>query len=186
MTKYLSVLDNINRTEDRAIPMDALRALCRSLDLKNAQTYMEGGNIVFESDEVDAGDKISDAISAAIKEHYKIDVTVITRSLAKMEAVLKANIYAKIHRTDIKSLFVTFLRDVPNEADVERLKNQSFPPDEFDIVDSDVFLHCFGKYETTKLNNAFFEAELGQKAVSRQWKTLTKMIDLAKRIEKEW
>jgi len=98
---------------------------------------------------------------------------------------IKANPFAKIYRTDTKSLHLTMLLEAPDEDSLERMAKVSSPPDEFTIVDNDVFLHCFGKYEDSKLNTHYFEDELGIMGATRKWQIVTKLVDTAKRVEKE-
>ncbi len=47
-------------------------------------------------------------------------------------------------------------------------------------MEKEVFIYCEGKYHLTKISNTFFEKNLKTPATSRNWKTVTKILDLAK------
>jgi uncharacterized protein (DUF1697 family) len=74
---------------------------------------------------------------------------------------------------------VNFLTDKPGRERVAALDPASGSPDEFAIVGRDVYVHCPKGYGRTKLNNAFFERKLGTTGTTRNWKTVTKLSELA-------
>ena len=53
--KYISLLRGINVSGQKKIKMDALRDLYRGLGYTNIISYIQSGNVLFESDEHDSG-----------------------------------------------------------------------------------------------------------------------------------
>jgi uncharacterized protein (DUF1697 family) len=49
------------------------------------------------------------------------------------------------------------------------------------VVGRDVYLFCPEGYGRTKLSNAFFEKHLSSEATTRNWKTVTTLVSMAKR-----
>ena len=49
MTKYISILRGINVGGKRKILMVDLKELYKSLDFENVITYIQSGNVIFES-----------------------------------------------------------------------------------------------------------------------------------------
>jgi len=47
------------------------------------------------------------------------------------------------------------------------------------IIDKEVFVCCDGKYSSSKLTNQFFESKLKVRATTRNWKTVSKLIEIA-------
>ena len=47
MQTYISILRGINVSGHRLIKMDALKALCTNLNFKDAQTYIQSGNTIY-------------------------------------------------------------------------------------------------------------------------------------------
>ena len=65
MSVVIAMLRGVNVGGNNRIKMEDLRALFATLKLRDAQTYVQSGNIIFRSDERDAAKlarKIEDAI----------------------------------------------------------------------------------------------------------------------------
>ena len=165
--------------------MDDLLNLYRELGYTNVQNFLDGVNVLFEGDGSETEQEISTKITDSIEKKFGFRVPVIARTVKNVELSIKANPFAKIYRTDTKSLHLTMLSEVPSDKKLEEMEKVSSPPDEFTIVEKDVFLHCFGKYEDSKLNTHFFEDKLDVMAATRKWQIVTKLVDTAKRVEKE-
>ena len=76
-------------------------------------------------------------------------------------------------------LHVTFLAEKPDVARVRELDPERAEPDEFKVVGQEIYLHCPNGYGRSKLTNAYFEKKLGVAATTRNWKTVTKLAELA-------
>jgi len=63
----------------KAVPMAELRALAEDLGWKNAQTYIQSGNLVFDASTAAA--TAEQKLTAAIADHFGFDVPVIVRPL---------------------------------------------------------------------------------------------------------
>ena len=53
MTSYVSLFRGINVGGHQTVRMEALKELHTSLDLRDVQTYIQSGNVVFASDGAD-------------------------------------------------------------------------------------------------------------------------------------
>jgi uncharacterized protein (DUF1697 family) len=74
---------------------------------------------------------------------------------------------------------VTFLAEKPAAGRVRDLDPERSPPDEFRVAGREVYLRCPNGYGRSKLTNAFFEKQLGVAATTRNWRTVTKLAELA-------
>jgi len=183
--KYISILGESRSSSTGDHGMDDLLNLYRELGYTSVQSFLDGVNVLFEGDGSETEQEISVKISKAIEKKFGFKVPVIARTVKNIELSIKVNPFAKIYRTDTKSLHLTMLSEVPTEKVLTEIEKVSSPPDEFTIVEKDVFLHCFGKYEDSKLNTHFFEDKLGVLGATRKWQIVTKLVDTAKRLEKE-
>ena len=66
---YISLLRGINVSGKNKILMADLKTLYESLSFKNVTTYIQSGNVIFESH---SAKKLQELISNKIKEHIKI------------------------------------------------------------------------------------------------------------------
>ena len=55
----------------------------------------------------------------------------------------------------------------------------TFGADSFEVVGSEVYLHCPGGYGETTLNNAYLERRLGVMATTRNWRTVDTLAEMA-------
>ena len=115
MTKYISILRGINVGGKRKILMADLRELYQSLGFENIITYIQSGNVIFDSKKKNAGSAFTKKIKAAIFEKYGFDVPVIIRSVEEIKNIIESNPYLKKEGVQIENLCVTFLSDVPAE-----------------------------------------------------------------------
>ncbi len=141
------------------------------------QTYIQSGNVVLDSAMRSAA-KVADAITGAIARELGLDVAVIVRTAAEIDAVLTANPLLAGRRSG------EVARDVPRRepaaSAVRALVDVDRSPDEFAVVGREVFVHCPNGYGTTKLNNTFFEKQLGVAATTRNWRTVQTLATRAK------
>lgn len=178
MPVYISILRGINVSGQKSIRMADLKALYESLGFKAVQTYIQSGNVLFETSKGD-GQALAAKIEKAIAKQYGFEVPVLLRSAAELNALIAANPYSERRDIDTNRLYLTFLAEVPAKEALERTKACNFPPDEFSIAGKEVYLHVPHSYGNTKLSNTFFENKLKVKATTRNWKTVLQLAELA-------
>jgi uncharacterized protein (DUF1697 family) len=168
---YVALLRGINLGARNRVAMKDLRALIEELGGENVRTYLQSGNVVF------GGRALSEeAIAKGSRESLGVDVTVLVRTKAELEKIVRGNPFAK---ADPSTLHVTFLDGAPDKARVKKLGEQTFDPDAFDVTGREVYLRCPNGYGRSKLSNAFLEKQLGVAGTTRNWKTVTALAELA-------
>jgi uncharacterized protein (DUF1697 family) len=173
---YVALLRGINLGAKKRVSMTDLRALFTSLGAEDVTTYVQSGNVVFKSGEGSA--KLAAGIERRIRRDLGLTVTVLLRTKPQLAKVVTGNPFAKRVKDPTK-LHVTFLAETPNRSRVRRLDREHGEPDEFRVVGREVYLHCPNGYGRSKLTNAYFEKELGVAATTRNWKSVTKLAELA-------
>ncbi|MBT8319416.1 MAG: DUF1697 domain-containing protein, partial [Gramella sp.] len=91
---------------------------------------------------------------------------------------MEANPFLK-ENIDLTNLHLSFLKEEPSRALVQNLSFKSFEPDRFVIRDKEIFVCCEDKYHKSKLSNNFLEKKLQVQATTRNWKTITKLVELS-------
>ena len=177
MTTYVALLRAVNLGRRNKVSMADLRAVFATLGAENVTTYLQSGNVVFRSSGATVVE-LTSAIEQAIRRDLGLDVTVLLRTNAELEKVQARNPF--VHGgADPTQLHVTFLAGKPDSAGVRRLDRDGVAPDEFHVAGREVYVHCPNGYGRTKLTNAYFEKRLGVAATTRNWKTVTKLAELA-------
>ena len=179
MTNYIALLRGINVSGHHKIKMADLKLLCLDLNFQNIRTYIQSGNVLFQSEEK-SNTKIAVTISEAIKNKYGYDIKVIVITKKDIKTVFSSNPFMENSTPDITKLCVTFLSNNPNSDGLDQLKDiANKSDDEFKINGKFVYLHCPSSFAKTKLTNNLFERKLKVDATSRNWKTITKLMELS-------
>ena len=173
---YVALVRGINLGSRKRVSMPDLRKLFTSLGAEDVTTYVQSGNVVFKSSE--GARKLTAAIERRIRRDLGLTVTVLVRTQPQLAKVLAGNPFAKRVKDPTK-LHVTFLAEKPARSRVSDLDPERAGPDELRVVGQEVYLHCPNGYGRSKLTNAYFEKELGVRATTRNWRTVTKLAELA-------
>jgi uncharacterized protein (DUF1697 family) len=176
MRRYVALLRGINVGGRTKIGMADLRALFEAAGVEDVTTYIQSGNVVFSSDGAAAA--VTKALEKRIAGDLGLAVTVLLRTRPQLEKVLRANPFLAEGR-DPSKLHVTFLAEKPNGARVKALDPEQWKPDEFRFLGREIYLHFPKGYGRSKLGNTFFEKQLGVRATTRNWRTVTKLVELA-------
>ncbi len=184
MQKYISILRGINVAGQRKILMKDLKEVYQNLGFLNVETYIQSGNVIFDSD-LDRNE-ISAKIEKAIFEKYNFEVPVLIRTKEELCNIQSSNPFVKNEqdkKDKLDNLHLTFLEDIPTSESIEKIKEiDSKTTDKFEIIENNVFIFCEGSYHTSKLTNNFFEKKLNTKATTRNWKTIEKLVELIKKV----
>ena len=175
MPVFLSILRGINVSGQKQIKMADLKKLYEEMGFKNVRTFIQSGNVVFESK---SPAKLSQKIEQKIKEHYSFDVPVIIRTKDELQHTVKSNPFLKQKNIELDKLHVTFLAEQPAKENITKTKEYNYKPDEFHIAEKEVYVHCPNGYGNTKINNTFFEKKLKVGATTRNWKTTNALLEM--------
>ncbi|WP_441246416.1 DUF1697 domain-containing protein [Kitasatospora sp. McL0602] len=114
MTTYIAFLRAVN-VGGRTVKMERLRALFAELGLSRVRSYIQSGNVFFDSEETDRA-----ALTARIEEHLEAAlgyaVPAMLRTVAEVEELVAAEPFAGIEVTPELRLCVVYLSE-PLPAD---------------------------------------------------------------------
>ena len=175
MQTYISLLRGINVSGQKKIRMTELQSLYESLGLTNVQTYVQSGNVVFDSVEQDAT-KLTKAIEAQIEATFGFSVPVLIRSADDFYRIIESHPFKNEEPVRV---LVTFLYEYPEQSKRDDLSEYKDKVDQFAIGEQEIFLFCPGGYGKTKLSNTFFEKKLDVVATTRNWKTVNALYAMA-------
>ncbi len=174
MSTYISILRGINVGGQKKIKMTDLKKLYENLGFDNVQTYIQSGNVVFESNETNIK-KLEQLIFEGIKKQYGFEVPNIILKPEEIENALKTNPFK-----DIDKMYFTFLAETPTKENIEKLYTYSFDDEYYELIDKVVYFHCPNGAGRAKMSNNFFENKLKVMATSRNLNTTKKLLEMAK------
>jgi len=167
---YIALLRGVN-VGGNTLSMERLRALGAELGLRNARTYVQSGNLVFEADRTAA--HWSETLEKALAGMSRLPVTVLVRTGTELAAAVERNPFLRENGVDSARLYVTFLSKAPAKPALAALQAIDAGADRLSHVGREVYLHCPAGYGRTKLNNNILERVLGVAATTRNWRTVT-------------
>lgn len=179
METYISILRGINVSGQKKIKMVDLKTLYEKIGFQNIQTYIQSGNVIFNSEQTDKKG-IVEKIQANISNQYGFLVPVQVFDYQEINEVFANNPFVNNRNEDISKLHVTVLEEIPQNEVLTGIMNVNSASDEFIIQGKVIYLFCPNGYGRTKLNNTFFEKKLKTTATTRNWKTISKMVELSK------
>ncbi len=174
MQTYIALLRGINLGSHNKIKMSDLSLLFESLDFESIKTYIQSGNVIFQSENLNH-QELEKNISEKIFETFSFKVPVIIKTVEQLKNIVKNNPFIN---QDVTKLHLTFLSDKPDIEQLDKIKSINYGSDEFIVLDQVIYLFCPNGYGKTKLTNNFFESKLKLVATTRNWKTINTLISI--------
>lgn len=116
--KYIALIRGINVGSSVKINMKDLKADCELLGLQNVSTYINSGNVIFESD--DDKEEINQKIEDYLRNKIRQEIKVIVKTKEEIKKIASA-IPAKWTNDDLQKTDVLYLF---NEIDNEEIINE--------------------------------------------------------------
>ena len=178
MITCVALFRGINVGGHNKLPMQDLRNLLVSLGCVDVQTYIQSGNAVFRT--AHDPDRLGEKIVAAIDKVLGFRPAVLILEIDAFRAIAAANPYRTAEATPAQ-LHVSFLAETPADPDIESLERVKAASESFELTDRAFFLHAPGGIGRSKLA-ARVEKALGVEATGRNWRTVTKLLELAESV----
>jgi uncharacterized protein (DUF1697 family) len=179
MPIYVAMLRGINVGRGKVVKMERLRASLGSLGFGGVRTYVQSGNVVFESEQKSAAE-LSKKIEAKILRAFGFAVPVILKTSKEIEQIVSDNPLVKEKGIDHSKLHVTFLSGAAPTAAVEALQPLATSRERFRVLNREVYLYCPEGYGRSKLANTTIEKKLSVVAATRNWRTVNALLEMAK------
>jgi len=175
------MLRGVNVGAHNRMKMDALRDLCGSLDLRDAQTYIQSGNVIFRSKDRNVA-RLAKCLQDGIEKRFKIGSDVVVRSVAEMRAIVTRNPFA--HRRDIDpaKLLVVFLAGEPSIAAIAEIAKIKTEPDDVRIVGHEMFIYYVSGLARPKVPWTTLMKKLKTTGTGRNWNGVVEMLAMAEKL----
>lgn len=133
--KWVALFKGINVGGNNKLPMAELRALAAELGLGDAKTYIQSGNLVFDSE--DKADAIEQNLASAVEQRFGFRPSIILRNADALEAAFAANPFAA-RVSEGKQLHMFFLDEPADRYDETALRALATETEDFALI-GDVF-----------------------------------------------
>lgn len=175
MSTWIALLRGINVGGKNILPMKDLRALLQGLGFENVQTYIQSGNCVFSSPDIDAA-SMSARIKGAIQSRFGFAPAVLILAENEMREAIAANPYPQ-GADDPKSVHFFFLSEPVIAADEQALDAIKLASEHYTLTDKVFYLFAPDGVGRSKLA-AQVERILGVATTARNLRSALKVLDL--------
>jgi uncharacterized protein (DUF1697 family) len=170
--RYLALLRGVNVGGRNVVAMAELRELFASLGHAEVTTFIQSGNVLFDARERPA----AAALEAAIESRFGIGVVVAVRAPAELDAAIADNPFTDV---DSARLHLGFLTAPPVAGALDRIDPDAFLPDRFALRGDHLYLALPDGMGRARLPAAI-DRGLGRGMTVRNWKTATRLAELAR------
>ncbi len=173
----VAFLRGINVGGHHKIKMDALRTICARLGLRDAQTLVQSGNIVFRTGDTHVSGQLEDEIQRSVGFRPQV----IVRTSADLKRVVARNPFADRPEVNPGKLVVTFLAREPSREARERLVKLNPGSEELRFDGRELYVYYPNGMGRSKLP-ALIEKVLEVPATARNWNTVTRLLAMAEKL----
>ena len=179
MNSYIALLRGINVGGNKKIKMLDLKALFISLGLTDVVTYIQSGNVIFKSEQIDLIE-LQSHIEHGINQTFGFDVPVqilTAKSLSELVTLLPfKELSVEQHGSQV---MLCFLSSTPCTDQLEKLTPYQTADEQMYLIKNVLYIYYPNGSGRSKLTNTVIEKKLQLSATTRNLKTATKLVTLS-------
>jgi uncharacterized protein (DUF1697 family) len=174
MTTYIALLRGINMAGHKVIKMEDLRKCFESMRFKYVRTYVQSGNVVFESMESNTA-KLCKTIEQGLSNSFGHEIAVLIRTTEEIQTIAKRNPFKKITTHAESKMFVTFVSKEIRPKPKAPLFSTRRDVEVIAVRGREFFSLSHEVKGRGGFPNLFIEKEFAVTATTRNWNTLVKL-----------
>lgn len=168
--KYVAFLRAINVGGHAIIKMADLKKMFEAAGVENVQTYIQSGNVIFESEVAD-GESLAKQIEGQLEKAAEYKIELFVRTMREVQSIAeKGPFKAK----DGETAYVTFLNQKPDAKSQQALVNLKSDADDFVFRGREVYSLRRDR-EKSVFSNNLLEKTLKVPATTRNLTTIMKI-----------
>lgn len=173
---WIALLRGINVVGRRKLLMKDLAAIFERAGFESVRTYIQSGNVVFESARSSAR-TLAAEIGELILKRSGFRPHVIVLSVAELARAVRRNPYPQAD-ADHKSLHLFFLSAQPARPDLDSLARLKVGREAFELKGAVFYLYTPHGFPQCALHDKV-ERFLGVEATARNWRTANQLLSMS-------
>jgi uncharacterized protein (DUF1697 family) len=174
--KYAAFLRGVNVGGKNQIKMETLREICAALGFTKVKTYINSGNIIFETAKTD-DKKLAERIEKAIEKEFGLNIKTMVRAHSEIEEIVENNPFDGQFEND-KDLHVLFTDEELSAEKRAQLLSQNSEKEMFAVRGREIFYLLHMNFSDSLLGKDFLGKKLKVSATARNWRTVNKILEL--------
>jgi uncharacterized protein (DUF1697 family) len=174
MQIFVALLRGINVGGNNILPMTELKGLCEKAGFKNVRTYIQSGNVIFESKVPEEEAVVK--LQYALKSKLQNPVSVLIRTIEELETIIFNNPFSSANPSQVG---VLFLEHTVDKSLVKEFSNKE--TEEIIEGEREIYIHYPNGMGRSKLKFP----KSSKNGTVRNINTVKKLGELAKKIKSE-
>jgi uncharacterized protein (DUF1697 family) len=175
---FIALLRGINVSGHNKIPMSELRSLCAELGWEDVQSYIQSGNLVFQSQSTPT--KLETELEQAIERRFGLSIQIIVRAAAVWPDYVRDNPYLDASESEPNAVMLVLSKLAPKEDAVEKLQERAVTKERIVQIGDALWLHYAAGVAKSKLSPALLARFVGSPVTMRNWRTVLKLHEMAR------
>lgn len=176
MKRWIGLFRGINVVGSNLLPMASLVRHLEALKLKNVKTYIQSGNVVFDTSSKNVT-SLTKSIVAKIADEHGFAPRLLLISPDELQQAIDANPFPHA-AANPKSLHFFFLEKPPANPNIKAIESAKAATESYFLTDLVFYLHTPDGFGRSKLASTA-EKHLGVAATARNSRTVEKLMALA-------
>jgi uncharacterized protein (DUF1697 family) len=178
----IAMLRSVNLPGHQKVNMQALKTLCTSLGLRDVQTYIQSGNLVFRDQDEDPV-ALAQRLEESMEGSFGFRPAVIVRTASELRKVIAKNPFAGRKEVEPSKLLVVFMNSAPTKQARDKLLAIPCDPEELHINGREVYIYYPDGMARPKIPLIRMEKALQCSSTGRNWNTVNKLLAMAEALE---
>jgi uncharacterized protein (DUF1697 family) len=171
---HAGLLRAVNVTGHNRIGMADLCRVVSDLGMKDVQSLLQSGNVVFRSAGQPAA-RLESLLEGAVERHFGFRTDIFVRTARECRTVVAANPFRDEARRDPGRLLVVFLTRAPGAPEAEALWRAITGRETARVKDRQAYIVYPDGVGRSRLTNALIEKSLKTRGTARNWNTVLKL-----------
>jgi uncharacterized protein (DUF1697 family) len=180
MAIYAGLLRAINLGSHNKVSMADLKTLLSDLGMKNPQSILQSGNLVFEST-TRATAALEKLLESSAAKTLGLETSFFVRTAAEWQQAIADNPFPNEARTDPGHTMLMCLKDAPAPASVKALQEAITGREVVKAKGRHAYFLYPDGIGTSKLTMTVIERKLGTTGTARNWNTVLKLAALTEK-----
>ena len=172
----IALLRGINVGRSTRIPMAELRSLCEELGWRDVRTYIQSGNVIFQSDQ--PARKLEGQLEAALPDAFGVTASVIVIDADALAEHARGNPFPEESAATPNLVMLALSKEPPAGDALERLRERA-GTERLECVGDAIWIHYPDGAGRSRLTPGMFDRAVGSPVTTRNWRTVTKLLELS-------
>jgi uncharacterized protein (DUF1697 family) len=177
--RFIGLLRGINVGGRSKVAMAELRALAEELGWTEVETYIQSGNLLFEADGRPA--ELEDRLEKALSDRFGVSTAVIVRRAEAWHTYVDANPFEEASATEPNRVLLGLSKQPPRPEAAAELQARATAGERVVLAAGALWVHYPAGVGTSKLSPSLTDRLVGSPVTARNWRTVVKLEEMAKR-----